>query len=91
MYEIDSCQHFLVITANFNELIKTCQFLHLRIRAKSLRSALTTSRTQNSGRRKKVQFADAFGLNLVHQNYYDADDDFAMKYVIEIFKILFKY
>ncbi|KAK6109716.1 putative phosphatase regulatory subunit family protein [Brugia pahangi] len=44
------------------------------MRSKSLRSALRTPSTPNLGMRKTVHFADSFGLDLVHQNYYEADD-----------------
>uniref|UniRef100_A0A1I7VIG8 SERPIN domain-containing protein n=1 Tax=Loa loa TaxID=7209 RepID=A0A1I7VIG8_LOALO len=46
----------------------------LRTRSKSLRSALRTSSKSNLGMRKTVHFADSFGMDLVHQNYYEADD-----------------
>ncbi|VDO52750.1 unnamed protein product [Onchocerca flexuosa] len=44
------------------------------IRSKSLRSALRSSSTKNFNTRKTVHFADSFGLDLVHQNFYEADD-----------------
>ncbi|KAM3726637.1 Protein phosphatase 1 regulatory subunit 3E [Dirofilaria immitis] len=48
-------------------------------RSKSLRSALRSSTTKNLSMRKTVHFADSFGLDLVHQNYYEADD-FSFKF-----------
>ncbi|VBB30781.1 unnamed protein product [Acanthocheilonema viteae] len=43
-------------------------------RSKSLRPALRTPSTHTLRMRKTVHFADSFGLDLVHQNYYEADD-----------------
>uniref|UniRef100_A0A8R1TW68 CBM21 domain-containing protein n=1 Tax=Onchocerca volvulus TaxID=6282 RepID=A0A8R1TW68_ONCVO len=47
---------------------------NLMIRSKSLRSALRSSSTKNLSTRKTVHFADSFGLDLVHQNFYEAND-----------------
>uniref|UniRef100_A0A0R3RV57 CBM21 domain-containing protein n=1 Tax=Elaeophora elaphi TaxID=1147741 RepID=A0A0R3RV57_9BILA len=44
------------------------------MRSELLRSSLRAPSKPNLRMRKTVHFADSFGLDLVHQNYYEADD-----------------
>ncbi|CAG9533395.1 unnamed protein product [Cercopithifilaria johnstoni] len=56
---------------NTQSTITKCNKLN---RSKSLRSALRVSSKTDLRRQKSVHFADSFGLDLVHKNYYEEDD-----------------